>query len=130
MSETTPLRALSPIQLLNDLEKDVVMHSALKQRKIEPVGESDVGRLSAEAVLAQYEAAAKAVEGMGDDVKIRIDRLEKALTEADQDLKLVAETAAAIREKGKLVQVQIEEASTLSKDIKDACAEFRKKVGV
>ena len=109
------------------------MQEALKRQRIgqsvEHVGEKDVGRLSAEAVLVQYEAAAKGVETMGDEIKDRIAKLETAMREADEAMKLVSEAAAAIREKGKLVHMQIEEATQLSKDIRDACVEFRKKVG-
>lgn len=116
---------------IDAFEKDV--QSALTNQRagavIQHVDEKDVGRLSAEAVLAQYEAAAKAVEGMGNEIKERIKRLEAALIEADKDMKLVAEAAAAIREKGKLVYIQIEEASELSSGIRNACADFRKKVG-
>jgi predicted ribosome quality control (RQC) complex YloA/Tae2 family protein len=93
------------------------------------VGEEDVGRLSAQAVLAQYEIAAKAVESMGEEIRTRLGRLEAALAEADEDMKLVAEAAKSIREKGSLVYAQIEEASGLSKDIRATCAEFRRKIG-
>ena len=86
----------------------------------------DIGRLSAEAVLAQYEEAAKSVEAMGNEIKDRIKRLEGAMIEADSDMKTVAEAAAAIREKGKLAQLMIEEASGVSKQIRETCAEFLK----
>ena len=43
-------------------------------------------------------------------------------------MKAVTELAATIRENGKLHQVKIEEATTLAKEIRDACADFRKKV--
>jgi autotransporter translocation and assembly factor TamB len=116
---------------MDKLEREV--QAALHQQRlgaaVEGVDERDLGRLSAEAVLAQYEEAAKSVEGMGTEIKTRIERLEAALIEADKDMKLVAEAAAAIREKGKLVYIQIEEASGLSQEIRDACANFRKKVG-
>lgn len=116
---------------LASLEDEVQV--ALKRQRIgstvEHVSEGDIGRLSAEAVLSQYEAAAKAVEGMGEEIKDRINRLEAALVEADKDMKLVAEAAAAIREKGKLVYVQIQEASGVSDAIRSACADFHKKVG-
>jgi transposase-like protein len=109
------------------------MEEALKTQQIgqavEHVNEKDIGRLSAEAVLTQYEATAKAVETMGTEVKDRIAKLEAAMREADEALKLVAEAAHSIRERGKLVQVQIEEATQLSKEIRDTCAEFRRKVG-
>jgi uncharacterized protein YfcZ (UPF0381/DUF406 family) len=92
-------------------------------------GVGEVGRLSAEAVLAEYEQAARSVEAMGEDVKERIRRLEAALLEADADLKTIAEAARDIREKGKLIFVQIEEASSVSNEIRTTCTEFRKKVG-
>lgn len=92
------------------------------------VGEEDIGRLSAEAVLAQYELAAKAVEDMGEAIKTRVARLADALAEADADMRLVAETAKAIREKGALAHAQIEEAAGVSKEIRGACADFRSKI--
>jgi len=93
------------------------------------IGAADLGRLSAEAVMASYEAAAKAVENMGEEVKTRIKRLEASLRECDEDLKLVAEAAAHIRDKGNHVQAQIDEAAHLSNEIRTVCREFSKKVG-
>jgi hypothetical protein len=90
----------------------------------------DLGRMSAEAVLTQYEAAAKAVEEMGDAVKTRVRNIAAALLEADEDMKEITETAKSIMEKGRLVQVQIEEASALSSSIRSACADFKSKVGL
>ena len=89
----------------------------------------EIAKLTAQGVTAQYEAAAQAVEKMGEEVKDRIAKLEAALAECNKDMKTVAEAAAAIREKGKLVALQIEEASVLSKDIRNACADFGKRVG-
>jgi len=95
-----------------------------------PVAAEDLGRLSAEAVQAQYEKAAAAVEEMGTAVKERISKLEGALRETDADMKLLSEAAAAIREKGKLVYLQIEEANILSQDIRAAADGFKLKVGI
>jgi hypothetical protein len=44
-------------------------------------------------------------------------------------MKLVKEAADAIREKGKLVHLQIEEASRVSSDIRAACEDFRRRIG-
>jgi hypothetical protein len=127
MSDTTRLRPID----VERLEGDVISALTSYQNKIIPITKTeDIGRLSAEAVLSEYEIAAKAIEGLGDEIKTRIKNLETSLFEADKDIKTVAETANAIREKGKLVQVQIEEASSVSKGINDACVEFRKKVGM
>jgi len=123
-----PLRSVD----LDSLEQDV--QTALRrQHVLEPIGmpvtEADIGRLSAEAVLAQYEAAARSVETMGDEMKNCASKLEVAMRESDAAMKAVAELAAAIREKGKLHQVQVEQATLMAKDITDACTEFRRKVG-
>jgi chorismate synthase len=89
----------------------------------------DLGRMSAEAVLTQYEAAAIAVEDMGISVKEMVKKLGEALLECADDMKHINETAVEIREKGKHSQALIERVNDLSKSIRAACAEFKKQVG-
>jgi predicted ribosome quality control (RQC) complex YloA/Tae2 family protein len=89
---------------------------------------NEIGRLSAEAVQSQYEAAAKAVEDMGTAVIDRIKKLENALRECDRDMKLLGEVAATIRDKGNLVYAQIEETSSVSKDLRATAEGFRTRV--
>jgi hypothetical protein len=88
----------------------------------------NLGKMSADAVRAQYEAAAKAFEVMGEEVKDRIDKLEASLNEGHASMKLLAEAAAAIREQGKLAHLQIAEMSGVTKHINTMCAEVMKKV--
>lgn len=94
-----------------------------------PAIKTDLGRMSGEAIMAQYEAAARSVEEMGEDVKERIAKLEAAMVECHNDMRLVTEAAVFIREKGKHVQALIEEASAVSNDIRSAVVEFKRKVG-
>lgn len=89
----------------------------------------NIGRLTAEAVQTQFDNAARAVEDMGISIKERVTRLETALQEADADMKLIVETAAAIRDKGQAVYGQIEEMNIISQDIRAVCAGFKKKLG-
>jgi len=117
----------------NELERHVnnaFEAQRIGQKTAGEISHEDLGRLSAEAVLSQYEGAAKAIEGLGEEITDRARKLEASLIEADRDLKLIAEAAEAIREKGKLVYVQIEEASGVSRNIRDVCAELRNKVGI
>ena len=88
----------------------------------------DLSRMSAEAVLTQYEAAARSVEEMGKAVKNMVKQLGAAMIECDVDMKHVAETAEAIREKGKHTEALIEQVGSLSKSIRAACDDFKKKV--
>jgi hypothetical protein len=90
--------------------------------------DEDLGRLSAQAVLAQYEAAAKHVEDMGLAIKERIAALETCLHECDQDLRLLGDAAQVIRDKGKLAYAHIEHTSALSKEIRGLCTDFRQKM--
>ena len=87
------------------------------------------GRLSAESVKHEYELASKAIMDMGTEVVDRVEKLEAALVECDKDMRLIAEAAAFIKERGKMVYTQIAEASALSKEIRDACAAAREKIG-
>jgi hypothetical protein len=60
---------------------------------------NDIGRLSANAVQAQYEVTVKAVDDMGLAVQDRIRKLEHDLKELHKDMTLLAEVAATIRNK-------------------------------
>lgn len=90
--------------------------------------EPDIGRLSADAVLEQYNMAAKAVKDMGEEIQERIRALEAALRECDADMKLLDEAAQAIKEKGKLAHAEIERTSAVSKDIREVVAVIKSKL--
>ena len=90
---------------------------------------NDLGKMSGEAIMAQYEAAATAVEDMGNEVKERIAQLEAAMEECHKDMRLITEAAVFIREKGAAMRAQIEKASEVSNDIRNAVDEFKRKVG-
>ena len=89
----------------------------------------NLGKMSADAVRAQYEAAAKSFEVMGEEVKDRINKLEASLAEGHASMKLLEEAATAIREQGKLAHMQIAEMSNVTKHINGMCVEVMKKVG-
>lgn len=132
MNDVTRLPHRTRIPAVADLERDIedtIRQTPLSKPVFMDAVPQDVGRMSAEAVLAQYEVAAKSVEAMGNDVKDRISTLEAALAECDKDMKIIVECAAMIRDKGLQVKLQIEQASAVSHDIREACIEFKRKVG-
>ena len=106
---------------LSELEQE--MNEFIGSQEDEP---GDLGALSAQAVLMQYEAAAKSFEELGVEIKDRIGKLQAMLKECDSDLKLIAEGAKAIREKGKLAHAQIAEACLVSSQIRSTCEAFGK----
>jgi hypothetical protein len=83
----------------------------------------DISRASAEAMMMQYEAAAKEVEIMGAATKGRIGKIMAAL---DQEIE---ETAAVIRERGRVAQKLAEDVGTLARSVRDTCFDVRRKVG-
>lgn len=89
----------------------------------------DLGKLSAQAVMTQYEHTAEQVEALGKMVKDLTPQLESSLAELDHDLKTIAEAAKQIRNKGEHTKLLIETASNLSKAIREACEDFTKKMG-
>lgn len=132
MTEATPMirrRANPADEIDHEIGELIGRVHRTPPPKLESAITEDIGRMSAEAVMQTYELTAKGVEEMGNAVKDRVAKLEAALVECDKDMKLIAEAAAMIREKGKLMSAQIEEASDLSKTIRSACDEFKRKVG-
>ena len=117
--------------IINIENQDHDIQQALTRKFSDPAKTNldDLGRMSAEAVLAQYEAAAIAVEDMGLSVKEMVKKLGEAMVECAADMKHLNETAIEIREKGKHYEALISRVNDLSKSIRDTCAEFKKQVG-
>jgi uncharacterized coiled-coil DUF342 family protein len=124
MTEPTPI-ARRAVAELDHLEREIS-----RPRPIAPKSPQidELGRMSAEAVLAQYEATAQEVEKMGDTIKDSVKKLGQSMIECDNDMKVVLETAAAIREKGKHNEALIARISDMSKVIREACAAFKKQM--
>jgi hypothetical protein len=111
-----------------DLERDI--QSLLGTgRRPQPQQHEDIGKLSAEAVLKQYEQTAKDVENLGETVKVWIAKLETVLKDCHDDLRLISDAAKHVRDKGDAIHAVIDQASAVSKTIRDTCADFTKKVG-
>lgn len=120
----------SPLDIVERELREITgqQYATLPMISIDVAAEPDIGKLSAEAVLEQYKMAAKSVEEMGEEVQKRILALQAAMDECAADLKLLAEAAAAIREKGKHAQAEIERTAAVSKDIREIIAEIKKKL--
>jgi methyl-accepting chemotaxis protein len=115
------------VEQLDQLERTLRSTATSTARNVE-TSLDQLGKMSSEAVLKQYEAAAEAVEDMGRTVREMVKRLGEAMIECDTDMKHVIETAHAIREKGKHTEALIEQVAALSKAIRETCDDFQKKV--
>jgi hypothetical protein len=91
-------------------------------------GTDEIGRLSAEAVAASYESAAKEIEKMGAELKERAQLCEKLVADSNQALVLIQETAAQFRDAGKMIFLKIEDCSLMTKEVRETCDTLRAKL--
>lgn len=91
-------------------------------------GVNAVGKLSAEAVVREYEAAAKEIEAMGEELKARLDKLEQAKNEAMSVISEIKETAASYRDAGKRIFLQIEDVTMMTSEVRTTCGELKAKI--
>jgi methyl-accepting chemotaxis protein len=133
MNEPLPMsrRPRVNLQALDDELGEVAR--SVRRPEITPLDQvpdntPDIGRLSADAVMATAEAAAKEVESLKAMVKELAPELEKSMAEMDKSLATIAEAAKQVRDRGERTRLQVQAANDLAKEIAAKCAEFTKMV--
>ena len=143
--QSTAARAFNVIDLEADIAETVALNPPVRlQRPVDyappairsPMpeyvvhrdGVGEVGKLSAEAVVREYEAAAKEVEAMGEELRSRLEKLETTKVEAIAALEEIKETAARYRDEGKRVFLQIEDCSLMTAEVRRTCDELKTKI--
>ena len=91
-------------------------------------GATEVGKLSAEAVVREYEAAAKEIEGMGAELMERVKQCEAMTQDALAVNEEMKETAARYREEAKRVFLQIENCTLMAAEVRKTCSELKDKI--
>jgi hypothetical protein len=89
---------------------------------------TEIGKLSAEALVREYEATAKEIEAMGEFVKEMAQRCEQLTTSASTMLKDIKTTAARYRKEGKRIFNEIESCSSATEEVRRLCETFRDKL--
>ena len=87
-----------------------------------------IGKLSAEAMISQYEGAVKALEEMGATLIDCVKRAESMAAGCKDTFAFVRDTAKQYREEAKLIFDRIEQASVMTAEVKSVCDEMRKKM--
>jgi hypothetical protein len=88
-------------------------------------GVSEIGKLSAEAVIREYEAAAKEIEAMGQETAKRCEAITASVTAMLEDVKT---TAAHFRKEAKRIFDDIESCSILTEEVRTTCDALKKKI--
>ncbi|WP_210266131.1 hypothetical protein [Bradyrhizobium australiense] len=91
-------------------------------------GATEIGKLSAEAVVREYEAAAKDIEALGVELIEQARQCEVMSREALAVTEELKETAARYRAEAKRVFVQIESCSLVTAEVRKICEEMKEKI--
>jgi len=91
-------------------------------------GATEIGKLSAEAVVGEYEAAAKEIEAMGAELIDRVKQCEAMTRDALAVTEELKETAGRYREEAKRMFLQIENCSLVTAEVRKTCNELMQKI--
>ena len=93
-------------------------------------GVTEIGKLSAEAVVREYESAAKEIETMGVELIGRVKQCEDMTRDALAVIDEMKETAARYRTEAKRIFIEIEDCSLVTAEVRKICNELIEKISV
>ena len=93
-------------------------------------GATEIGKLSAEAVVREYEETAKEIESMGAELVERVKQCEAMTRDALSVTAELKEIAARYREEAKRTFDHIEACSLVVAEARKTCAELKDKIPV
>jgi hypothetical protein len=91
-------------------------------------GVSRVGQLTAEAVVRDYEAAAKEIESMGNELISAAKKCEAMTAEVHTAIAFMRDTAASYREEAKKIFRRIEECALFTEDVRKTCETVKRRM--
>jgi signal transduction protein with GAF and PtsI domain len=89
---------------------------------------TEIGKLSAEAIVREYEVTAKEIEAMGEFIREMAQRCDQLTTSASAMLKDIKATAARYRKEGKRIFNEIESCSSATDEVRQLCETFRDRI--
>ena len=91
-------------------------------------GVTGVGKLSAEAVACEYEAAAKEIEALSAQLMERVRQCETITRDALAAFEEMKETAGRYREEAKRISLEMERCALMTAEVRRTCAELSEKI--
>jgi hypothetical protein len=88
-------------------------------------GVTEIGKLSAEAVIREYEAAAKEIEAMGKEIASRHEAISASVAGMLEDVRT---TVAHFRKEAKRIFHDIESCSAITEEVRTTCDALKKKM--
>jgi predicted nucleic acid-binding Zn-ribbon protein len=86
------------------------------------------GKLSAEAIVREYDAAVKEIEALGAELTEAAKKCEETVAGVHSMVNEIKELAASYREEGKRYFLQIEECSLMTSEVRTVCEALKKKI--
>ena len=118
-----PARSLMPISGAPSVQSDP-MPDYVKHQD----GVPRVGALSAEAVVHDYEFAAKEIEAMGAELISAAKKCEAMTAEVHSAISYMRDTAAAYREEAKKIFKRIEDCALFTEDVRKTCETIKRRI--
>jgi hypothetical protein len=91
-------------------------------------GVTRAGALSAEAVVRDYESAAKEMEAMGSELIDAARKCEALTAQVHDAIAFMRETAAGYREEGRKIFERIEECALFTEDVRKTCEHVKRRM--
>jgi len=91
-------------------------------------GATEIGKLSAEAMVREFEITAKEIEAIGVELIERVKRTEAITRDAMAVTEELKETAARYRDQAKRVFAEIEDCSRLTDEARKTCTELKERI--
>src|SRR3954464_7499734 len=91
-------------------------------------GVNQVGKLSAEAVIREYDAAVKEIEALGVELAEAAKKCEAMGAGVHAMVNEIKELAANYREEGKRSFLQIEDCSLMTSEVRTVCETLKKRI--
>lgn len=92
------------------------------------VDATEIGKLSAEAVVRDYESAAKEIEAMGAELQDAARKCEAMTAQVINMVAEVKELAAGYREEGKRIFLQIEDVTSMTERVRNTCSALKAEI--
>jgi len=91
-------------------------------------GVTRLSALSAEAVVRDYESAAKEMEAMGSELIDAARKCEALTAQVHDAIAFMRETAAGYREEGRKIFERIEECALFTEDVRKTCEQVKRRM--
>jgi uncharacterized coiled-coil DUF342 family protein len=91
----------------------------------EPRAVTEIGKLSAEAVVREYEAAAKEIEAMGQETARRCEAITASVVSMLEEVKT---TATQFRKEAQRIFNEIESCSVITEEVRTTCDALKKRI--